>query len=165
MDPWTELANLIKVALLEVDDVGNVLVGEQTAERWDEFFDLFVYDPGAGGDKVIKGWQIVEPGQGYVGSGETLDGGYMTDVLAFQIRGFVEMGGNMNTSRDAFRQLAWEIKKVLDAMISFTLTDPVISHVWSYPSSVSSVQPMVFGELDCWGCDITKQINVHRRNV
>lgn len=165
MDPWTELANIFKDALDAVDGIGQVHVGEQYATHWDRFLDLFVYEPGGGADPVVQGWQIVEPGQGYVGSGETLDGGFMTDILAFQFRGFVEMGGDPDAGRDAFRNLAWTVKKTLDAMQSFSLTDDAIEYTWSFPSSVSTVQPMVFGELDCWACDITKQVNVHRRNV
>lgn len=158
VDPWWEGATQIKTALETITDVGAIVAGHNYVDSWDEFLDAFTVT-GADGTTRLRGWQIVEPtsGAAYSSQLQTLGGTVeIEDTLGFFIRGFTEMTDEPMTTQVQMRNLAWEVKRVLDRQVTFTFTDSGLSVPRSYPASGLHVKPMLFYNIECWGADMTK---------
>lgn len=154
----------MKTALETITDVGVVIAGHNYVDTWDEFLDAFT-TTGADGTERVRGWQIVQPsgGDAYASQLQTLGNTVeIEDTLGFFVRGFTEMTGEPETTQAEFRNLAWEVKRVLDRQVRFTLTDTGLSVPRSYPATGLRVVPMLFYNVECWGADMTKWIKLLR---
>jgi len=163
VDPWLEIAGTIQDELEKIEDIGVVVAGHIYVQEWADF--LETYTSTIDGASVIRGWQIVEPqvGDGYQTELQTLGSTMqLEDTLSFFIRGFTEMGDDKDASQADFRNLAWEAKRKLDALVRFTLSDTGLSVPRSYPAAGLRVVPMVFHNVECWGCDMTKRVRIQR---
>lgn len=165
-DPWAEIASSIKTEIEKVTGCGVVVAGHVYVQEWEDFLELFTSS--IDGEDVIRGWQVVETqvGDSYTSDLQNL-GNVMTieDTLGFFIRGFTEMGDDKDASQAAFRDLAWGVKRQLDALVRFTLTDSGLSVPRSYPVTGLRVMPMLFGGVECWGADMTKRIKLMREET
>ena len=163
MDPWWEIVSQTKTRMDTITDIGVVIAGHPSGiERWADFLETFTVpdsDP-----PVIRGWTIIEPESGqYSTAGETLGmSPVVTDTLNFVVRGFTARGDDPEASQEAFRELAWLVKKELDSVVSYDLSDASIDYNQSYPASGGGVTPMLFGQVECWGAEFTKQVEVTR---
>lgn len=161
-DPWREIAATMRTAIDAVADSGVVVAGHTGGiATWSQFVTAF--SSVIGGAQVIAGFRIVEPPDSAITTtGEVLSGGILQDTLKFSIEGFRMIGEDAAASQTAFRDVVWEVKKVLDAMYRFTVTDPTVERVDSWPTSQARLMPMLFGEVECWGCTLSKQARIIR---
>lgn len=162
MDPWREIAGNLKDALEDITGIGVVVVGHlPELETWPDFLSMFTTDTEDG--DLIQGWQIVEPlaGDSVRTTLSTLNGS-VEDQFMFLIRGFRAMGEDTVSSQEDFRDLAWEVKKALDAKARFDLEDGDIIHAISYPAGGGTIMPGLFGDMEAWMSDFTKVVVVQR---
>lgn len=155
-DPWREIAATMRTAIDAVTDSGVVVAGHTGGiSTWSQFVTAF--SSVIGGSQVIAGFRIIEPADSAVSTtGEVLSGGILQDTLKFSIEGFRMIGEDATASQAAFRDVVWEVKKALDAMYRFTVTEPTIERVDSWPTNQTRLMPMLFGEVECWGCTLSK---------
>lgn len=162
-DPWREIAATIKTTIETVSDRGVVVAGHTAGiSNWEQFLNAFTST--IGGVPVVAGFRIIEPGgESAIGTtGEVLSGGIVQDTLRFSIEGFRMIGESPDTSQTAFRDVVWEVKKKLDGLYRFTVTDPTIERADSWPSNQARLMPMMFGGVECWGCSLSKTVKTVR---
>jgi hypothetical protein len=144
-DPWREIAATMKTTIETVSDRGVVIAGHTGGiATWTQFLDTF--SSVIGGSKVVAGFRIIEPpGEPAIATtGEVLSGGVIQDVLRFNIEGFRMIGEDPVTTQAAFRDVVWEVKKKLDALYRFTVTDGTVERVDSWPSNQARLMPMLW---------------------